>query len=72
MTARRPDHIRLSVLVQSQSTHFMSTPAPSLAMAPRNEVIIPAILAGFFDVYACFDYSEMTPDKLLCVPAVQG
>jgi len=34
-TVRRPDHIRLSG--GSQSTQ--STPAPSLAMAPRNEVI---------------------------------
>jgi len=31
-TARRPDHIRLSALVRSQSTHF--TQAPSLAARP--------------------------------------
>jgi len=40
MTARRPDHIRLSALVRSRSTDSsLSTPAPSLAVAPRNEVI---------------------------------
>jgi len=47
-TARRPDHIRLSALVRSQSTQF--TQAPSLAARPwpPETRSFSAILAGFF------------------------
>ena len=55
-TARRPDHIRLSVLLRSRSTLFIVHSSSSLAMlahGPPKQGHFPAILAGFLCVCVC-------------------
>jgi len=46
-TARRPDHIRLSALVQSQSTQFIVHANSQLGRGPPKRGHSSAILAGF-------------------------
>jgi len=46
-TARRPDHIRLSALVRSRSTHFIVHANSQLCHGPPKRGHFPAILAGF-------------------------
>jgi len=46
-TARRPDHIRLSALVQSRSTQFMAHRSCQLGRGLPKRGHFSAILAGF-------------------------
>jgi len=46
-TARRPDHIRLSALVRSQSTQFIVHASSQLGRGPPKRGHFSAILAGF-------------------------
>jgi len=47
-TARRPDHIRLSALVQGRSTQFIVHASSQLCHGPPKRGHSSAILAGFF------------------------
>jgi len=46
-TARRPDHIHLFALMQSQSTQLMAHPSCQLGRGPPKQGHFPAILVGF-------------------------
>jgi len=50
-TARRPDHICLFAVMQSQSTQFTAHPSCELGRGPPKRGHFSAILAGFWQCF---------------------
>jgi len=60
MTVRRPDHIRLSALVRSQSTQFIVHASSQLGRGPPKRGHFSAILVGFSTSFSTQEVDEFS------------